>query len=98
MVKTFEAVYQDGVIKPLKKVDLPENKRLKVTVEVTEKETIPTQERVFVKITAVEEPSARPASLYGAFPELLQVTDEDLQAAKRIWEEGLGKQQKTIEE
>lgn len=39
MGQTVEAIYKNGVIEPLKKLDLPEAQRLRITVElVTEKE------------------------------------------------------------
>lgn len=76
MTKTFEAIYQDGVIKPLEKLDLPENERLKVTIE---------------PLLARQKGAG---SLYGAFPELGGITEEDLKKAKQIWEKGLAKQRK----
>src|SRR5947209_19546552 len=36
MITTVEAIYQDGVFKPVRPVDLPENQRVKVVVEVEE--------------------------------------------------------------
>lgn len=32
MAKTIEAIYKDGVIKPLEKIELKENERVKVTI------------------------------------------------------------------
>lgn len=32
MPKTIEAIYEDGVFKPLKKINLPEHKRLTIIV------------------------------------------------------------------
>lgn len=32
MAKTIEAIYKDGVIKPLEKVELKENERVRVTI------------------------------------------------------------------
>jgi predicted DNA-binding antitoxin AbrB/MazE fold protein len=34
MQKTVTAVFEDGVLKPLESVDLPEHQRVKVTIEV----------------------------------------------------------------
>ncbi|MGQ9631508.1 MAG: antitoxin family protein, partial [bacterium] len=34
MEKTIEAIYQNGIIKPLERVDLPENERIKVTIQI----------------------------------------------------------------
>jgi len=34
MVKTIHAVYENGVLRPLEKLDLKESQRLKVTLEV----------------------------------------------------------------
>ncbi len=42
MTKTIEAVYEDGVFKPIKKVKLPEHERFKLTITpvVEDEETI----------------------------------------------------------
>lgn len=37
-------------------------------------------------------------SLFGAFPELAAITDADLTAAKQLWQEGLDKQLRILEE
>jgi predicted DNA-binding antitoxin AbrB/MazE fold protein len=36
MRKTIEAVYEKGVIKPVKPLSLPESKKLRVTIDTTE--------------------------------------------------------------
>jgi len=36
-------------------------------------------------------------SLYGAFPKLGEITEEELKEAKQIWEKDLAKQLKTLE-
>jgi len=36
MTKTIDAVYENGVIKPLEKLLLPESQKIKVTIETTE--------------------------------------------------------------
>ncbi len=33
MPKTIEAIYENGVLKPLEKVDIPEHKKLKIILE-----------------------------------------------------------------
>ncbi len=35
MTKTVEAIYENGVFKPVKKVKLPEHKRVKLTISPT---------------------------------------------------------------
>ena len=36
MTKTIDAVYENGVIKPLEKLPLSESQKIKVTIETTE--------------------------------------------------------------
>jgi predicted DNA-binding antitoxin AbrB/MazE fold protein len=40
MQKTVTAVFEDGVLKPLESVDLPEHQRVKVTIEVRSPEEV----------------------------------------------------------
>jgi Uncharacterized protein conserved in archaea len=37
MAKTIEAIYKDGVIKPLEKIELRENERVRITITKTKK-------------------------------------------------------------
>lgn len=36
MHKTIDAIYENGVIKPLEKLDISESKKIKITIEMTE--------------------------------------------------------------
>ena len=36
MHKTIDAIYENGVIRPLERLSLPESQKLKVTIESTE--------------------------------------------------------------
>ena len=36
MHKTIDAIYENGVIKPLKKLDISESQKIKITIETTE--------------------------------------------------------------
>ena len=83
MSLTVEAIYQDGVFKPLQKLALPNNQKVKITIIVLDK--VP------------EEISLLP-SLCGAFPELAKISDEDIAWAKGLWERGLEKQMRLLSE
>lgn len=41
MRQTVEAIYKNGVIEPLEKLDLPESQRLRITIEPVEEEKEP---------------------------------------------------------
>lgn len=36
MHKTIDAIYENGVIKPLKRLDISESQKIKITIETTE--------------------------------------------------------------
>ncbi len=36
MQKTIDATYEDGVIKPLERLDISESQKIKITIETTE--------------------------------------------------------------
>jgi len=36
MHKTIDAIYENGVIKPLERLDISESKKIKITIEATE--------------------------------------------------------------
>jgi predicted DNA-binding antitoxin AbrB/MazE fold protein len=38
MAQTIEAIYRNGLIEPLEKLDLPESQRLRITIEAVEEE------------------------------------------------------------
>lgn len=82
-----EAVYQDGVIKPLKPLSLPEN----VKVQVRIKPLFP-PERMVKWVLPQPAPHDDLGPLAGAFPELAAITDQDLAWAKQQWERGVDKQ------
>jgi hypothetical protein len=70
------AVFQDGVLKPTRKLKLRPNERVKLQI-VRQGQALP---------------SADLGPLAGAFPELAAVTGKDVAAAKRAWRQGLARQ------
>lgn len=42
MRKSIDAIYEKGVIKPLKPLDLPESQKLKITIDTTESQAAST--------------------------------------------------------
>ncbi len=77
---TIQAVYHKGVLKPQKKLDLPEDSVVQL------------------QVTPLPAAKKRSESLFGAFPELAAVSDEDLSWVKRQWEHGLEKQSRLLDE
>jgi len=58
------------------------------------------KEDELIKVTIVRrqvEKTGEPNSLLGAFPELKEITDEDIEEAKKVWERGLEKQIRILE-
>lgn len=74
---TVEAVYQDGVFKPLHPIILPNNTRVEVRVPRSDAGR-PDDEDLGV--------------LAGAFPDLAGLTQGDLEWAKAQWQRGLDHQ------
>ena len=74
---TFEAIYQDGVFKPLHPVRLPNNTRVEI--------------RVAQNVEAIVDDSDL-GPLAGAFPELASLTDADIEWAQAQWQRGLQRQ------
>jgi predicted DNA-binding antitoxin AbrB/MazE fold protein len=70
------ALFQDGVLKPNRKLKLRPNE--KVTLQVFRQVKGPTTGKL--------------GPLAGAFPELAALSDEDLTVARRIWNRRLKKQ------
>ena len=71
MTKTIQAIYEDGVFHPTEPVsNIPEHTRIKMTFE-----TPPSQE--------IQKPLY---SLFGKMPELANISDEEIQEAKGLWE------------
>lgn len=59
MTKTVNAIYEDGVFKPVKKVKLPEHERFRLTISTLEvgeseiKKTVAMQKRALKKLIGV---------------------------------------------
>lgn len=59
MTKTVNAIYEDGVFKPVKKVKLPEHERFRLTISLLEeseaetKKTVAMQKRTLKKLIGV---------------------------------------------
>lgn len=69
------AVFQDGVLKPTRKLKLRPNE--KVTLQILRQDKGPAAQDL--------------GPLAGAFRELTTLSDKDLAAAKQIWTRRLGK-------
>ncbi len=74
--KVIEAVYSDGVFKPLEKVSLPDGE--KVEIEIKEKK------------------AKKNISLRGIWKGI-QISEEDIEKAKHMWEKGAEKQIEILE-
>jgi predicted DNA-binding antitoxin AbrB/MazE fold protein len=55
MVKTIDAVYENGVLRPLEKLDLKESQRLKLTFEVLPSVVEETQALIQARADVVKE-------------------------------------------
>ena len=74
---TVDAVYREGVFKPLTPNSLPENAPVKLIIEQAE----------------LPEPTGITfSSLFGAFPELRAIPDDEIMRVQRLWGESLEKQ------
>lgn len=80
MPTTITAIFQDGVLKPTRKLKLRPNE--KVTLNILR------QDR------AIESTDLGPMA--GAFPELAILTDKDLAVGTRLWEQGLARQTRRL--
>ncbi len=76
-VATVEAIYQDGVFKPLHPVRLANNTRVKI--------------RIAQNVEAIVDDSDL-GPLAGAFPELASLTDADIEWAQDQWQRGIQRQ------
>ena len=74
---TVDAVYREGVFKPLTPISLPENAPVKLIIEQAE---------------PPEPTGIMFSSLFGAFPELRGIPDDDIVRVQRLWGESLEKQ------
>ena len=69
MSKLIEAIYSNGVLKPLKKLNLKEGEKVQIEIRRKPQEII---------------------SFRGIWKNI-QISDEDIEKAKHIWEEGVKK-------
>lgn len=76
---TVQAVYEKGVLKPRKKLDLPEHSVVEIQIDAAHPDS-----------------KIRQASLFGAFPELKAVTDQELKSVKKSWDRGAKKQSRLL--
>ncbi len=82
MVIQTKGIYQDGVLKPEKKLALPENTPVDIQVVTT---------------TSTARPEVT-GSLFGAFPELATLNGDDFAWAKRLWDHGIEKQSRIVDD
>lgn len=75
---TVQAVYEKGVLKPKRKLNLPEHSVVEIRVKTAKQ----------------RRPSKR--SLFGAFPELVAITDADIRNIKKQWNKSLDKQSRML--
>ncbi|MBZ0169816.1 hypothetical protein MELA_02551 [Candidatus Methylomirabilis lanthanidiphila] len=80
MPTTITAIFQDGVLKPTRKLKLHPNEKVKLNIL--------RQDR------AIESTDLGPMA--GAFPELAALADKDLAVGKRLWEQGLTRQLRRV--
>ena len=78
----IDAVHQKGVFRPINPVSLPENAPVKVLVQTPE----------ITESAKTERPS-----LFGAFPEIAAINDDDIAWVKGLWQEGLEKQLRILQ-
>ncbi|MCL0082844.1 antitoxin family protein [Dehalococcoidia bacterium] len=83
MAEVIEGIYQKGVIKLLDKVDLRENERVRMQILHGEPHKTP--------------PEGEVISLRGIWKSV-QISDESIEEAKHIWERGIEKQIRILEE
>ncbi len=57
---------------------------------------LPENSMVEVQVKAAKGRNGGRSTLFGAFPELAVITDEDIQDAKKQWEKGLEKQARLL--
>lgn len=76
MPTTVTAVFQDGVLKPSRKLKLRPNEKVKL--QILRRREAPTPENL--------------GALAGAFPELAALNEKELNSAKQIWSRRLTKQ------
>ena len=76
---TVQAIYQDGVLQPKVKLNLPNN--------------TPVQ----VQVTPLPAGPASAHSLFGLFPDLATLGDDDFAWARRLWEHSLEQQSSRLD-
>jgi predicted DNA-binding antitoxin AbrB/MazE fold protein len=74
MTVQFEAIFENGTFRPLKPIDLPENQRVTVTVDVAEAPE------------GIQVDFALPADRWEAFCEALDAPPRDLPAIRELME------------
>lgn len=77
---TVQAVFQDGILRPKTRLNLPEN----IVVEV--------------QVKTIAEKGGTKKTLFGAFPELEAITDDEMLEAKGLWDQSLRKQARLLKE
>ena len=58
---------------------------------------LPDNTFVQVQVTPLPAAATTPGSLFGAFPELSALTDDDLAWARRLWEHSIEKQSRILD-
>ena len=58
---------------------------------------LPDDTLVELKVTPITEPVSERHSLFGAFPELASLSEDDFEWAKRLWEHSLAKQSRILD-
>lgn len=76
MPTSITAIFQDGVLKPTRKLKLRPNEKVKLNILREDR--------------AIESTDLGPMA--GAFPELAVLTDKDVAVGKQLWEQGLNPQ------
>lgn len=75
---TVQAVYEKGVLKPRKKLNLPEHSVVDLEVKTSQPKRLARK------------------SLFGAFPELAIITDDDVRQVKKQWNKSLQRQSRLL--
>ncbi len=67
------------------------------TLELEEKLDLPDNTPVQVQVTTMRTEKPKEGSLFGAFPELAVLTDDDFAWGKRLWEHSLEKESRILD-
>lgn len=82
MSQVITAIYEDGILRPLQKLDLASPQVVRLIILPHKK---------------AEAKVSKTRPLYGLFPELAAITAADMEEAKQIWEKGLAEQSGILE-